>query len=624
MKSIFSAMILGVIFCLPAERGTALAQVAVAHREGANAQGQGVIVMEQGAMTNVPGRTTISLNGRWKAIIDVVDAGKNRGFWKDARPTGKSDFYEYSFDQDISLNVPGDFNSQLPELKYYESTVWYKRSFSYNLSHGKRVFVHFGAVNYIADVYLNGEKLGSHEGGFTPFQFEITGKLREGDNTLIVRVNNERRADGLPAVDYDWWNYGGITRDVNLIVTPEAFIEDYFIHLAHPGAGNKSSGADAADTIEGWVQLNGSKAGEQVRLSVPGLKIDHLLTTDSSGKAAFHIKAKPALWTPDDPKLYKVVFRTALDSIAEDIGFRNISVHGSEILLNGKPIFLKGINFHEENPQRGARAYSESDALELLTWAKELGCNFVRLPHYPQNEYTVRMAERMGIMLWEEIPIWQNIRFGDTVVKRKAMSFMNEMVSRDRNRCGVIIWSLSNETAPSPVRDKFLADLAGYTRSLDPTRLITSAFNHLQYDQNKIIIADTLARCLDVVGVNEYIGWYGPWKYPPGDLVWENPSDKPVIMSEFGGEALYGRHGSADTASSWSEEYQEKLYLDQLTMLKRIPFLRGTCPWILADFRSPSRMLPNLQDGWNRKGLVSDKGFRKKAWYVLKAWYDAL
>jgi beta-glucuronidase len=567
----------------------------------------------QQTMTNIPGRTTISLNGKWKAIIDVTDVGKGKGFWKDAQPTGRSDFYEYNFDQGISLNVPGDFNSQLPELKYYESTVWYKKTFSYNKTAGKRVFVHFGAVNYLADVYLNGERLGSHEGGFTPFQFEITEKVRAGNNVLIVRTNNQRRADGLPALDYDWWNYGGITREVNLVETPAVFIEDYFIHLATPAGG-----------IEGWVQLNGSALFHQVRLSIPGLKVDKLLTPDPSGKVVFRVKAQPVLWTPDNPKLYTVIVKSGLDSVAEDIGFRDIAVRGTEILLNGRSIFLRGINFHEEIPQRGGRAYSESDALMLLTWARELGCNFVRLPHYPQNEYTVRLAEKMGIMLWEEIPIWQRIQFDDTTVKRKAMTFLSEMISRDRNRCGVIIWSLSNETAPSPVRDRFLADLAGYTRSLDPTRLIASAFNHIKYDHEKVVINDSLANALDVVGVNEYIGWYGPWRVPPDQMVWENPFGKPLIMSEFGGEALYGHHGSADTASSWSEEYQEKLYRDQLTMLQRIPFLRGTCPWILADFRSPSRLLPNLQDGWNRKGLLSDKGFRKKAWYVLKAWYDQL
>jgi beta-glucuronidase len=345
---------------------------------------------------------------------------------------------------------------------------------------------------------------------------------------------------------------------------------------------------------------------------------------NNDGIARFSAKAHPELWSPGHPKLYDVSFISGADTVNDEIGFRNIAVKGNEILLNGRSIFLRGVNVHEEAPLRAARAYTQEDALEMLNRAKELGCNFVRLPHYPQNEYVLHLADKMGVMLWEEIPIWQNIQFNNPDVKIKAETFMKEMVSRDRNRCSVIIWSLSNETTPSADRDKFLVNLAGYTRSLDSTRLISSALNHVKYEQNKIIIADTLVKVLDVVGVNEYLGWYGQWSTPPGKIIWENPYNKPIIMSEFGAEALYGNHGSKDTASSWSEEYQEQVYKDQLTMLKNIPFLRGVSPWVLTDFRSPIRNLPRLQDGWNRKGLLSDKGYKKRAWYIINAWYNEL
>ncbi len=456
------------------------------------------------AMTNVDGRNKTSLNGKWEAIIDSYDAGKNRGYWKDAHAIGKSDFYEYDFKGGITLNVPGDFNSQLPELKYYESTVWYKRSFNYSKTNN-RVFIHFGAVNYIADIYLNGVKLGSHEGGFTPFQFEVTGKLNEGQNTLILRVNNQRKADGLPSLDYDWWNYGGITRDVNLVETPSTFIEDYFVHLAAGSYGR----------VEGWVKLNGEN-GKTVKVSIPALKFHISVPVNGDGVARFSAKAHPELWSPEHPKLYDVNFISGADTVNDEIGFRNIAVKGNEILLNGRSVFLRGVNEHEEAPLRAARAYTQEDALEMLNRAKELGCNFVRLPHYPQNEHVLHLADKMGIMLWEEIPIWQHIEFSNPDVKIKAETFMKEMVSRDRNRCSVIIWSLSNETTPSADRDKFLVSLAGYTRSLDSTRLISSALNHVKYEQNKIIIADTLVKVLDVVGVNEYLGWYGQWGTPPG------------------------------------------------------------------------------------------------------------
>src|SRR5882724_3302868 len=241
----------------------------------------------QTSMGNVPGRKTISLNGKWKVIIDPNDAGERMGIGKDAKPKDKTDFLEYSFDGSPALNVPGDFNSQMPELTYYENIVWYKKTFSYKKS-DKRLFLHFGAVNYMTDVYLNGEKLGSHEGGFTPFQFEITDKVKE-QNTVVVRVNSQRRKDGIPAMGYDWFNYGGINRDVNLIETPSSFIEDYFIQLKK-GSSN---------IIKGWIKLNGSKALQQVHISIPEIKTNTTVNTNDSGYAPIEFTAKLQLWSPE-------------------------------------------------------------------------------------------------------------------------------------------------------------------------------------------------------------------------------------------------------------------------------------------------------------------------------------
>ena len=570
----------------------------------------------QAFLTNVQGRNFTSLNGKWQIIIDPFDAGAGswKPVWKDQKPSGKFDFYEYGFNDAVSLNVPGDWSSQQAELKYYEGTVWYKKTFIHQQKKDKRDFLYFGAVNYLCDVYFNNEKLGSHEGGFTPFQFEVTGKIKDGNNSIILRVSNQRKPDDIPALNFDWWNYGGITRDVYLVETPLNLIRDYFIQL------KKSS----TDKIDGWIQLDSSSGVQKVSVQIPALKINYNTFTNTTGKALISIDTKPILWSPENPVLYEVIIRSETDSIHEAIGFRNIEVNGEDILLNGKPVFLRGVNIHEEVPQRAGRAWSESDAQMLLGWAKELGCNFVRLTHYPHNEHTVRLAEKMGMMLWEEIPLWQNIQFTNPAILNKADTMLNEMITRDKNRCAIIMWSLSNETAPSESRNNVLAAMADYARSLDSTRLITSAFNHVKYEGNKVIIDDSLSNTLDVIGVNEYLGWYVPWKVKPEEMEWENPFHKPLIMSEFGGEALYGNHGAADTNSSWSEERQEQLYHEQITMLKRIPFLRGTCPWVLADFRSPGRLNPRYQQGWNRKGLLSDKGLKKKAWFVMNNYYKQL
>lgn len=564
---------------------------------------------------NVRGREHISLNGKWEIIIDPFNSGAGnwKPVWKDQKPSGKYDFYEYGFIPSVNLQVPGDWNHQRPELVYYEGTVWYKKTFLNKRDKSKRTFLYFGAVNYTCDVYLNNKYLGSHEGGFTPFQFEITDLLKD-TNSVIVRVNNQRKEDEIPALNYDWWDYGGITRDVFLIETPSNYIKDYTVQLAK----------NTLDTISGWIEVGGNDLAGPVSIRIPGLRVDYKTTTDSNGKAFFRLPSTPNLWSPSHPQLYDVIISSSSDTVHELIGFRTIEVKGTEILLNGKPVFLKGINIHEEIAQQKRRAYSEADAEMLLKWAKGLGCNFVRLTHYPHNENMVRLADKWGIMLWEEVPLWQNIQFSNPQILNKADTMLKEMITRDKNRCSIIMWSVANETTPSVDRNKTLSSMAKYVRSLDSTRLLTSAINHVRYNGNEITIDDPLCKSLDVVGVNEYLGWYSPWPAKPEVMEWKNPYNKPLIMSEFGAEAKYGEHGSADSNCCWTEERQAEVYKEQLKMFKNIPFLRGTSPWVLADFRSESRLNPVYQQGWNRKGLLSDKGQKKKAWYIIYDYYRQL
>lgn len=567
----------------------------------------------QSSMGNVLGRNTISLNGKWNYIIDPNNNAEGMGIAYDARPTGKTDFLEYYFDESASLQVPGDFNSQLTELTYYENYVWYKKTFAYKKNE-KRLFLHFGAVNYKADVYLNGEKLGIHEGGYTPFQFEITDKVKAA-NTIIVKVNNKRYKDGIPELGYDWFNYGGINRDVNLIETPPNYIEDYFIQLKK----------GKSDVIKGWVKLDGKSVKQQVRIAIPELKLSVIAKTNDSGFVSFEFNAKVQRWSPENPKLYKVKVTSENDTILDDIGFRTIETKGTEILLNGKSIFLKGVNIHEEISAEKRKSVDEKDALQLLSAAKELGCNFVRLTHYPHHEYMVRLADKMGLLLWEEIPVWQWISFEDTAVRYKMNYMMKEIIQRDKNRCSIIVWSVSNETMPTAkARFQSIAKLAQLTKQMDDTRLVSSAFNNIRYDKNQLSIRDSLIEYMDIVGLNEYLGWYTPWVGKPSEYVWKFDFNKPVIISEFGVEALYGNHGSADTASSWTEEYQEQVYKDNVTMFKNMSSLRGVAPWVLYDFRSARRMHGRYQKGWNRKGLLSNGGEKKKSWFVIKSYFDSI
>lgn len=568
----------------------------------------------QTAMINFQSRNLVSLNGEWNVIFDPTGIGEWRQVWLEKKPQKKTDFFEYSFEGGPTLQVPGDFNSQMPELTYYEGTVWYKKQFHYALQKEKRLFLYFGAVNYIADVFLNGEKIGSHEGGFTPFQFEITDKVKDGLNAVIIKVNNIRHGNGLPGYGYDWFNYGGITRDVALIETGNTYIEDYHIQL------KKGS----LNTVLGRVQLNGRQAEQNIEIKIPELNLLYKTRTDQNGVAKVEFSSAFKLWSPGNPKLYKVIIKSETDSVLDNIGFRSIEVQGNKVLLNRKPIFLKAVNIHEENPYKAARAYSKDDAIVLLNAAKELGCNLVRLAHYPHNENMIKEAEKMGLMVWNELPVYQHIQFADSSLPSKMELMLKEMIRRDKNRGGIIIWSLSNETYPSTAnRDKALVDLTKKCRALDSSRLIIHVTNSQKYANNTFEVGDTLYKYSDLIAINEYLGWYVPWQGKPSDTKWNLAyPDKPVFISEFGGEALYGsKYGPTDEAAYWREEYQEKIYIDQVEMFNTIPNLSGVCPWLLFDYRSSGRMHPVYQKGYNRKGLLSEKGDKKKAWYIMKKYY---
>lgn len=567
----------------------------------------------QTAMINSQSRHLTSLNGDWNVIIDPTGLGDWRQVWLEKKPEKKTDFVEYSFEGAPVLKVPGDFNSQMSELTYFEGVVWYKKQINYTLQKGKRLFLYFGAVNYKADVFLNGERIGSHEGGFTPFQFEITKKIKDGVNALIVKVDNKRLKNGIPGLGYDWLNYGGITREVNLIETGHTYIEDYQIQL--PKESRKE--------ISGWIKLNGANKEQGVKVKIPELGLVYSTKSDSSGMARLKFQASFKPWSPDNPKLYKVLVESETDTIEDEIGFRNIEVKGNKVFLNGKMIFLKGVNIHEENPYKGAKAFSSEDAVLLLNSAKELGCNLVRLAHYPHNEHMIKQAEKMGLMVWSELPIYQHIEFSDTTVPLKMELMLKEMIRRDRNRCGVVIWSLSNETYTStPGRDLELVSLTKKCREADSTRLLTHVINNQAYSNNTFKVWDTLYRYTDIISLNEYVGWYVPWQGKPVDTKWElNYPDKPVFISEFGAEALYGSKGPVDEAAFWTEEYQEQIYIDQLKMFSTTPNLCGIAPWLLFDYRSLGRMHPVYQKGFNRKGLLSEKGEKKKAWQIMHEHY---
>lgn len=586
-------------------------------------------------INNVQNREITSLNGKWQYIVDPYETGfydyryhelnesNSAAYWNNDQPKDKLDRKEFGYTDAQTLMVPRDWNSQDAKFLYYEGTVWYKKSFDYQKKRSNNlVFIYFGAINYRADVYLNGKKLGMHEGGFTPFNFEIpTGLLKAKDNYLVVKVDNKRHADDVPTLNTDWWNYGGITREVEIVETPATFIQDYFIHLKKPKAGEAPDPKKA--TLEGWIKLNNSHGGN-ITLAIPELKFKSIITAKDS-LVNFSVKLlKIQLWSPENPKLYQVVLSTPEDKIEDKIGFRTVEAFGKKVLLNGKPIFMRGISIHAEIPDEGRRAYSKADAEKLLGWAKELDCNMVRLAHYPHDEVMTRLADSLGILVWSEIPVYWTIDFKSHAVWEKANAQLKEMIARDHNRASIIIWSVGNETPVSPTRTQFMHDLISSAKEMDSTRMISAALE-VNYNSGKKLnlVDDPLGQYVDLVAFNEYLGWYGGLPSTCRTTNWATPYDKPLFISETGAGAKQGFH--ADSLTLWSEEFQEWYYKEQVAMLKRMPDnFTGISPWILADFRSPKRNNPIYQQGWNRKGLIGENGKKKKAFFILKNWYQEI
>jgi beta-glucuronidase len=564
-------------------------------------------------------RHTISLDGSWHVIVDPYGNGlydsngkaRSTGFARNLAQTDSTGPIEYNFAKSPTLQVPGDWNTQHESLMFYEGPLWYEKDFAYHKTPGRRVFLHIGAANYRSYLWINGQAICEHEGGFTGFDCEITQALRDGNNFAVIAVDSTRLADGVPTLKTDWWNYGGLTREVSLVEVPDRYIDEFDLHLKR----------GTTDEIEGWVHVVGATTGSEIKVTLEkeGRSTGITAKTEQDGKAQIHlVDANLQLWAPEHPLLYRVILTAGEDRLEDEMGFRTIETRGTQILLNGQPIFLKGISVHAEAPYRTGRAFSEQDAETLLGWVHELGGNYVRLAHYPHSERMTRLADRMGILVWSEIPVYWECHFEDPVVLSKAKSQLSEMIRRDRDKASVILWSVANETPATPPRTAFLTTLARDVHQLDPSRLVTAALL-VGTEGNTKIVDDPLGDVLDVLGTNEYVGWYEHTAADADHTQWDIRYQKPLIMSEFGGGAKAGLHG--DVSTRWTEEFQANIYEHQFVMLNQIPQLRGMSPWLLMDFRSPLRLLPEIQDFYNRKGLISQDGHKKKVFFVLQKAY---
>ncbi len=491
--------------------------------------------------------------------------------------------------------------------------MWFAQTFDRSLiEDGDRTHLRFGAVNYKTKVWLNGHELGTHEGGFTPFSFEATDALEDGENVVVVRVDSKRYEDGMPEKMTDFYNFGGINRGVDLVTTPAEFIRNFKVGTTI---------ADGAVDIDISAWVDASEPSEPVTVEIPDLGVETELEAENGPAFSGTISIPESavdLWSPSDPRLYTVRLSYRGDTIEDRVGLREVSVDGGEVRINGEPIWLRGIALHEEVAGQG-RALDSEDIRTRFQWLNELGCNYARLAHYPHTEEMARVADEEGILLWEEVPAYHDVNFGDEDVQELYRQQLRELIQRDWNRASVILWSIANETNHNDeTRNEVLPQMADYVRELDDTRLVTAAC-FIKDTDDGLVIDDPLKGHLDVVGINEYYGWY----YGDADDMrrfQDDPEGTPVVISETGGGAKWGYHGESN--ERWTEEFQADIYRGQTSALEDLEQIAGMSPWILFDFRAPIRQ-NEYQRGFNRKGLIDQHGRKKEAFDVLQEFYQS-
>jgi len=568
--------------------------------------------LDHTGLVNADGRKQESLNGQWNFGVDWYDTCRRAKWFNETThdAAGRPLPLDWDWETWERMTVPACWNLEREDLHYFEGSGVYTRKFRYVPdAEGERAFLRFEGAAYRATVFLNGQLLGTHDGASTPFCAEITGIVK-ADNRIIVAVETKRRADRVPMDNTDWFNYGGLYRDVILFRTPPVYIKDWFVRLVSDGTFSNI----AVD-----LTLAGNAVSGEVRFRIPGLGVDAAVPV-VNGTGTATIRAKPELWSPASPRLHDVELSAPFcsDSVTDRIGFREISVKGTDILLNGKPVFLKGICVHEDHFEKG-KTTDETIIRSTIVHLKEMHGNYLRLAHYPHDARFAKIADEEGVMLWAEVPVYWAIAFENPATYADAENQLSELVLRDRNRASVIIWSVGNENADTDERLSFMSRLAARARTLDGTRPISAAclINH-----EKLAIEDRLVDALDIIGVNEYYGWYDPdFGKLPRILENSKPS-KPVVLCEFGGGARVGQRGSTDEL--FTEDMQRRIYEKQVAVIGSCRYIKGTTPWILYDFRCPRR-LNRFQEHFNRKGLLdADRVTKKLAFKVMADFYEGL
>jgi len=570
----------------------------------------------------------LSLNGLWHFSIDQ-DPEYHRTL-DYSRPTSLRHWE--------TVPVPGCWNLYHARYDLFEGVAWFVKEFDLDrLPPAPRVTLHFGGVNYLADVFLNGRKVGSHEGGYTAFALDVTEAVRPGRNRLAVRVDNRHLRMRLPAV-IGWFNYGGIHRDVWLEVSGRTRIAAVRVQAEPTGDG-----------IRGQVEVRlGLPQPESAwRLAVEIGRADgqgDTVTREQCGRGergviAFAGAGLPA-WSPAAPNLLRCRVRVWTDE-GEDqaevtFGARRIEARGQEILLNGSPLRLSGICYLYDHPATGVR-FDPAVYRRDLDDLQAMGVNCLR-SHFPMAEDFLDECDRRGMMLWLEAPIYcvdppsgaAGSAFAEGSVQALALQMLEEMVTQAGHHPSVVLWSVGNEcNTDHPEAVAFFEACVRRVRELDPSRLISYASLYGRVGCVKDLV--------DVIGVNEYWGWYDLCSQdgsrdpePPPTLPIAIPKleaclaekaslGKPVLLTEFGADATPGFRSRS--CELWSEDYQAALIRRTLEVAAQYPCVCGTFPFLYQDYRDPSKPVNHHWHGINLKGMVDYQRNHKLAWTAVQEAY---
>jgi beta-glucuronidase len=588
-------------------------------------------------------QASVPLTGEWHFSIDNGKIGEQQG-WAD------SSFQDSSW---LTVNVPHTWNV-MPEYSEYEGIAWYRRTFTVPASaQNAHLRLRFDAVFYLARVWLNGQYLGQHEGGYTPFEFDVTSLVKHGEtNAIAVQVDNVRATNRIPVVirpdwSFDWWNYGGITRDVSLEITSQAYIaRQQITTLPHLIDIDEADSASLTATITVNNTSNSSLQGSIQADLVEDVTGDSVLTIplSSSINISAHENtdvqidatiAFPKLWHFDHPNLYRWSV-SVLDSNGNvlhtdevTIGIRLVELKDGYFYLNGEPVRLVGITRHADYPGQGS-AETISAMVADYDDLKTLNEVFSRPVHYPQHEFILDYADRHGILLIPEVPAWQltQEQMNSEQMRDLEKQQLREMIMEDFNHPSVWAWSVGNEIeSDTGAGVDFVKEMIAYVKTLDPTRPVGFASNRLGsrpwFDATKES---------DFVLMNQYFGTWVGSKQGLGaalDLIHKTWPEKTVIISEYGFEPhwndLWGPATSAlnaedyyfvpDETLSTSDEadlVRQQLITEQLDVFRRKPFVAGAIFWTYQDYRTRSNFI---------MGLVDADRNRRGSWDVLREEY---